>query len=86
MLKIIGLALSVYLAIFFALVVPLHHHADLNSRDDCSICAVSHQPFSLDNNVTINISLVFVFMIFLPCLLFSNREITQLYLRSPTVF
>ena len=83
LLKVLGLLLSVYLTLFIALVVPLHHHDDCGQHDDCAICAVAHQPFVLNASIVIVVSLVCCFVTILPLLQSFKKDTTHLYLRSP---
>ncbi len=84
--KIIGLVLSVYLALFFAFVIPLHHHADFTEHDDCAICAVSHNPFTSNVNVNLQILFVLLFTIVFTDTAVNIFRKTQIHLRSPPVF
>jgi hypothetical protein len=81
--KILGYLTAVYLVLFFALVIPLHHHGDFDSHDDCAICAVSNQPFV--SNITAIVHLLFVLFIILSL---SEPQVQSflkenLHLRSP---
>jgi len=61
-LKLLGLLFGVYLILFFAVIVPFHHHADHRSHDDCAICAVAALPFIV-TNVNFDIGVIFVFFL-----------------------
>ncbi|MEA5001651.1 MAG: hypothetical protein VB017_07200 [Endomicrobiaceae bacterium] len=82
--KLINWLFCIYFILFFALVIPFHHHADNKTHEkDCSVCMLAAQQFSSDVNY--NITAVFVFIIAVTLVktavkIFKKRNI---YLRSP---
>jgi hypothetical protein len=82
-LKIIGIIVSVYLALFFAFVIPLHHHVDFTEHNDCVICDISHQPFISNVNFTIQLLLVLLFTFVFADNIIKIFDQTQFHLRSP---
>ena len=84
-LKLLSCLLIAYLAVLFAVIIPLHHHNDLDSHDDCAICAISNQP--LVPNVSALVHVLFVLFV----ILILNKPqvqfflIENLHLRSPPV-
>jgi hypothetical protein len=83
--KFLGLFLSVYLTFFIAIVVPFHHHADCNDHQDCGVCLIAHHSIASFNSVALVVTLVCLFVVFLPALLSYNKEIAYFHLRSPPV-
>ena len=81
--KFLGCLLVVYLTVLFAVIIPLHHHNDLDSHDDCAVCAVSSQPFVPNVSVLVHVLFVLfiIFAVNKPQVQFFSQE--NLHLRSP---
>ena len=86
-LKLAGLLLCVYTALFFSVIIPFHHHTNGSSHtNDCAICVVANQPFIFNICSYINILSVFFIAVILGSLVVPFLHKENLHLRSPPVF
>lgn len=42
--KIFKLAMAIYLAILFTIVIPNHHHEDHTEHSNCVVCIIGYMP------------------------------------------
>lgn len=85
--KLINWLFCIYFVLFFAVLIPFHHHADNKTHEqDCSICMLSIQSFI--SNVSLNLTAIFVLIItiFLVKIAVKNFKKEHIYLRSPPNF
>ncbi len=84
--KSLGWLLCAYLILFFAVIIPFHHHADEKAADDCQICAVAGH--AVTANAGPNAVIIFVFFLIVvsggDTVISSRRKIP--HLRGPPIF
>ncbi|HAJ79487.1 MAG TPA: hypothetical protein DCO75_06910 [Fibrobacteres bacterium] len=75
---------ALYLVVFFAFVMPFHHHDDGVNHADCSICLILHQAFILSAVIAavISVSLSFFKIIRLKEIFYSSLP-RIFYSRAP---
>lgn len=84
--KLTALLLSIYLSVFFAVIIPFHCHADYNLHNDCSVCLAACQLYIFKNNSFIQILFVFSLILIVSKIIYTNNLKENLHLRSPPSF
>ena len=84
--KLIYCLAIVYVTLLFSVVIPLHHHDDLGSHDDCAICAISNQPQISVGSSSIQILFILLLTLVLTGVAVITSDKISLYLRGPPVF
>ncbi len=83
-LNLTGLLLCVYLALFFLVIIPFHHHADNSSHNsDCVICTVTKQLVVLNISSLLQIIFVLFLIVALDNVIIQTCHRKNLHLRSP---
>jgi len=72
--KAVSFFCALYLVVFFAFVMPFHHHDDGANHTDCSICLILHQTFISSTVIAavISVSLSFFKIIRLKKIFYSS--------------
>lgn len=84
--KPLGWLLCAYLALFFAVILPFHHHANEKAAADCQICAVAGRAASANAGPgAVIISLLFLLVASCSAPVISSRSKTP-HLRGPPIF
>jgi len=82
--KLINWLFCIYFILFFALVIPFHHHADNKTHEkDCSICMLAAQQFISEVNSGITAVFVFIIAVFIAKNAIKKFKKDAIYLRSP---
>jgi hypothetical protein len=85
-LKLLVSLLVVYLAVLFAVIVPLHQHNDFGSHNDCAVCAISHQPLILITSSFVQVLFILLLTLVPAGVVTKTTSIHSLHLRSPPAF
>jgi len=82
--RLAKLLFCIYFVLFFALVIPFHHHADNKTHEkDCSICMLAAQQFISEVNSGITAVFVFIIAVFIAKNAIKKFKKDAIYLRSP---
>ena len=83
--KFLTCLLAFYLAVLYAVIIPLHYHKGFDSHGDCHLCAVATSPVIFVDTSPIHISLISLLTLVYASAGVKIRFVRDIRLRGPPI-